>query len=286
MWFKVDDDFHSHPKALLAGNAALGLWVRLGSWCGKHMTGGLVPRQVAASMGRAKEVQKLIEVGLVEGSGDDLKLHDWDVYNPTAEESASLREKRSAAGRLGARKRWSNSSKTDGKPVAGAMASAIANDVAKRCPVPVPVPVPVLDRGAKAPLSFWGPEHQRVWEHFVSQRLARLGKGSRRPKLDDKRRTHVRARVKEYGEEQVVAAIDVLFADDSWHVRNNRTAPEYVFRSNDQLEKLLDRLEPSNDYERDRREIEAELDERTRAAKTFTPPMVAGDARVEFLHGR
>lgn len=27
-WFRVDDDFALHPKAIAAGNAALGLWVR------------------------------------------------------------------------------------------------------------------------------------------------------------------------------------------------------------------------------------------------------------------
>ena len=31
-WFKVDDNLALHPKVLGAGNAAMGMWVRAGSW--------------------------------------------------------------------------------------------------------------------------------------------------------------------------------------------------------------------------------------------------------------
>ena len=31
-WFNVDDGFAFHRKAVRAGNAAIGLWTRAGSW--------------------------------------------------------------------------------------------------------------------------------------------------------------------------------------------------------------------------------------------------------------
>lgn len=31
-WFKVDDHLAFHRKTLAAGNEAMGLWVRAGSW--------------------------------------------------------------------------------------------------------------------------------------------------------------------------------------------------------------------------------------------------------------
>lgn len=67
VWFKVDDGFAFHPKALAAGNAALGLWVRAGSWCGHNLTDGFLPESMLAALnGRQRDAQKLIEVGLWE----------------------------------------------------------------------------------------------------------------------------------------------------------------------------------------------------------------------------
>ena len=31
-WFIVDDSAHSHPKLIKAGNSAVGLWMRCGSY--------------------------------------------------------------------------------------------------------------------------------------------------------------------------------------------------------------------------------------------------------------
>lgn len=41
-WFKVDDKMWSHPKVLHASSLALGVWVRVGSYCADQLTDGLV----------------------------------------------------------------------------------------------------------------------------------------------------------------------------------------------------------------------------------------------------
>jgi len=65
VWFKVDDGFAFHPKALAAGNAALGLWVRAGSWCGHNLTNGFMPASMLGALGgRVRDAQKLIDAGL------------------------------------------------------------------------------------------------------------------------------------------------------------------------------------------------------------------------------
>lgn len=64
-WFKVDDGFAFHPKAILAGNAALGLWVRAGAWCGANLTDGYIPKTFITTMGAQKrDADKLIASGL------------------------------------------------------------------------------------------------------------------------------------------------------------------------------------------------------------------------------
>lgn len=42
-YFRVDDGLHSHPKAAIAGDEAMGFWARAGSWCTAYGTDGFVP---------------------------------------------------------------------------------------------------------------------------------------------------------------------------------------------------------------------------------------------------
>ena len=41
-WFRVDDSFADHPKALAAG-PAVALWLAGGCWAARHLTDGFVP---------------------------------------------------------------------------------------------------------------------------------------------------------------------------------------------------------------------------------------------------
>lgn len=91
-WFKVDDSFHSHAKALKAGNPALGLWVRCGSYCAQHLTDGFIPRQVVLMYGNRALAAKLVEAGLWEVAQDGWRMHDYGLYNPSAERVRSDRD--------------------------------------------------------------------------------------------------------------------------------------------------------------------------------------------------
>ncbi|WP_406325852.1 mucin-2 [Streptomyces sp. NBC_01617] len=70
-WFKVDDKAHSHPKFMRAGNAALGLWLRCGSYAAQHLTEGIVPGVVAQLYGTAPQAKKLVKAGLWHEHGHD-----------------------------------------------------------------------------------------------------------------------------------------------------------------------------------------------------------------------
>lgn len=85
-WFRVDDAFHSHPKVMRAGTAAVGLWVRCGSYCAQHLTDGVVPREVVMSYGTKTQVAALLSSGLFVESPSGYVMPDYLDYNPSREE--------------------------------------------------------------------------------------------------------------------------------------------------------------------------------------------------------
>ena len=70
-WFKIDDSAHMHPKWVKAGNAALGLWMRCGSYSAQHLTEGIIPAEIARLYGTAPQAAKLVKVGLWHQAGHD-----------------------------------------------------------------------------------------------------------------------------------------------------------------------------------------------------------------------
>ncbi|MBN9739536.1 hypothetical protein DMP23_00180 [Amycolatopsis sp. A1MSW2902] len=97
-WFAVDDGFADHPKAIRAGNAALGLWVRAGAWSAKHLTDGFVPDEIAFMHGTPTQAAKLVRVGLWRVAEGGFQFHDWsdDRRNPTRAEVTRRRAENAA----------------------------------------------------------------------------------------------------------------------------------------------------------------------------------------------
>jgi hypothetical protein len=85
VWFKVDDAFWSHPKVIQAGNAAIGLWLRCGSYSAQHLTDGFIPQSIAKHLGSSGLAARLVDVGLWTTSDDPCGylMHDWADYQPT-----------------------------------------------------------------------------------------------------------------------------------------------------------------------------------------------------------
>ena len=106
-WFVVDDNAHSHPKMIAAGNAALGLWLRCGAYAAQHLTDGIVPGVIARMYGSKPQIAKLIAAGLWHEHGHscrhpkcaqpqpgDYFIHDYLApYNPSRAEVERKRER-------------------------------------------------------------------------------------------------------------------------------------------------------------------------------------------------
>lgn len=107
MWFKVDDKFAMHPKSMRAGNGALGLWVRAGSWSAAHLTDGFIPSDLLAAIGGSRTAaEKLVKVGLWEVDIDGYRFRDWHDYQPTAADVKAAEDAGKAGGSWGNHVRW------------------------------------------------------------------------------------------------------------------------------------------------------------------------------------
>lgn len=91
-WFKVDDNLCLHPKTVAAGNAAMGLWVRAGSWSMQNLTDGWIPADVATMLGRPTEIRRLVEAGLWEAKTDGYAFHEWNPRQPSRVQVLAGRE--------------------------------------------------------------------------------------------------------------------------------------------------------------------------------------------------
>lgn len=102
-WFAVDDGFDNHPKIRKAGNAAAGLFCRMGSYCSRNATEGIIPGPVARDYGTTAQLKKLAELGMIHPFGhacSDCRqpekggfvMHDYLQYNRSRKEIEDARK--------------------------------------------------------------------------------------------------------------------------------------------------------------------------------------------------
>jgi hypothetical protein len=113
-WVKLDDQFPSHPKMVLAGGDAAWLHVCALCYCGQHLTDGRFPKAIVGRLSDRKKplelATRLVEVGAWDDLGDEYEIHDYLEHNPSRAQVLEERAKRSAAGKRGAEKRWHSDS--------------------------------------------------------------------------------------------------------------------------------------------------------------------------------
>ncbi|HMI88544.1 MAG TPA: hypothetical protein VK550_30890 [Polyangiaceae bacterium] len=179
-WIKLDDSFYDHPKFAQVSVPATWLYFRCLGYAARHLTDGFVSLAVAVQLtvrpaNTKKLATELVTARLWEVTDDGYKIHDYAVYNPSAEETRAKRaaesETKRRAGRIGAAKRWGSgltggsrdgtaNGTADSSGEAGyhrpaipsANAAATSGGWQSDGPVPVPVPVPSrAEEGAATP---------------------------------------------------------------------------------------------------------------------------------------
>lgn len=107
MWFKVDDRLAHHPKVMRAGNQAMGLWVRAGSWSAAHLTDGFIPADLLATFGAKRaHAEALVKADLWLAEPEGYRFRDWLQYQPSAHDVKLSQEAESQGGSFGNHKRW------------------------------------------------------------------------------------------------------------------------------------------------------------------------------------
>jgi hypothetical protein len=114
-WGRVDDTYYDHPKLEELEDvhewpdrlAGAGLNSLAWSWCNRFLTDGKVPRGTVAKLGGTIDLaDQLVRVGLWESAPGGYQIHDFLVYNESAEDVRARRQKeadRKAAYRAGRR---------------------------------------------------------------------------------------------------------------------------------------------------------------------------------------
>ena len=179
-WFKVDDGFAFHPKAMEAGNAALGLWVRAGSWCAANLTGGALPRHMLGTLGaQLRDAKRLVSAGLWCETESGYRFNDWDHYQPTKEQVTADRE--------AARERQRKYRERQRNGVSNGVTDGVTNAVSNAAPS-----LPVLTSTSKASTSstdvsdfdnFWDAYPKRVDKISARKAYAKAVKSGATPEL-------------------------------------------------------------------------------------------------------
>ena len=147
-WAKIDDDLFAHEKTMIAGNEAMGVWVRLLSWSAHNLTNGVVHPRICAefSGGNLKLIEALIDAGFLEQIESGYVLHDYLKYNPPASKVKQNRKTvskiRAEQGRKGGLATQAKFKQTVKQTVKQNSSNASSTESS---PVPVPVPVPIHD---------------------------------------------------------------------------------------------------------------------------------------------
>lgn len=128
MWSKIDDAFPHHPKTVAAGLEGRDLFIAGLCYCGRYLTDGRIPATVVTTLSPLvtdprKTTEKLVEVGLWERDGEDYRVHDYLVYNPSAEQ---VKADRAAAAE---RKRLERERKKQRHAVTADVTSAVSHAV-------------------------------------------------------------------------------------------------------------------------------------------------------------
>lgn len=143
-WVRMDDQFPEHPKTLNAGPLAAWLDVAAWGYSSRYLTDGIVPREVIDRLAHFDGIKKngkpirnhdlaerLVASGLWKPHPDGYEIHDYLDYNPSRADVLAERAKKQQAGRKGAASRWGKAdSRTDGSPIADAIAPAKAEPMA------------------------------------------------------------------------------------------------------------------------------------------------------------
>lgn len=109
-WTKLDDGFYDHPKVLVTSNGAIGLYCKALTYCGKHLTDGVLPGSVVTRVlvGTDAEIEELCRNNLWSREAETFRISNYLQYQPSSK-SVKKEKKRARDGMRVLRDRRSKS---------------------------------------------------------------------------------------------------------------------------------------------------------------------------------
>lgn len=232
-WFKVDDQLAFHQKAVIAGNSAMGLWVRAGSWSCAQLTDGFIAKAMANAMANQCDADALVLAGLWDEVEGGYQFHDWSEFQPSAEEEKEKRKARSLAGKKGAAARWGN------KPDNKSHGKSHGKNMRSQCPDPDPDPI--NNSSSEVDKSTPRPDVDNILDQFDKNME---NNGAKKPSRTKTNRDAIRLLLDKdgYTEEQVIWIMNWASNDEFW--RTNILSPAKLRDKFDQL-KLKAGVQPN-----------------------------------------
>ena len=138
-WLKLEPRFRQHPKTLAVSIRAAWLHVCGLCYATEYLTDGVIPAAVVPTLDRRLRdtnslISELVAVGLWCQTDTGYLIHDYLVYNLSADEVKDMEEKKASAGRLGGERSVLARQKRYGttRPIREALAEASASDNTKQ----------------------------------------------------------------------------------------------------------------------------------------------------------
>lgn len=216
-WVKLDDQAPRNLKMLRAGPAACWLWVCGIAHSQSQLTDGFISLDVLPMIGvkgmaRAKRLaEALVTVGLFERADGGYQVHDYHMFNATADEArekrADVSVKRSDAGRIGGLASGVSRKQT-----------AKQNIEANRSPIPSH-PIPSVENGRASTADVSAPE--RVTDAFRAHWKRTYGVESTLI-INHLQFMDLERQLDTCGEQKILTAMVAFFATDDPYVRKAR----------------------------------------------------------------
>jgi len=109
-WFRLSDDFSTHPKIIGLSDAAHRSLIASYCYAARHLTDGAIVNAAARVLAAPKVQRELVTAGLWDEVAGGFLIHDYLDYNPTGDE---VREKKAAHADSMRRMRASKKAKRD-----------------------------------------------------------------------------------------------------------------------------------------------------------------------------
>lgn len=184
VWVRLDDGIAEHPKVVATGDAGLAAFVRGLCYCGRNLTDGFIPDQIARKLGTKGAIEALVAQGLWARDGAGFRVHDFLTYNPSRE--TVLKDRMANAER---QRKWKEerTRRRQGNAAGNGVSNAANNATVTGAPPPPPPPALLRSARGRGGDGACAPEERRAAPTDSKARISKAMTDAGRVGIDEAR---------------------------------------------------------------------------------------------------